>query len=204
MGGFYFYRLRTLLLCVESGLHKHRFALLFILIFETLKLSCMVRVVVIGLLLLNIGLVNCIQAQDKPTVFRKAHFYKVMESGTETELNNELELVQSADLSGKAAFEGALLMKKASVVKGAKRKLDLFKAGHQKLEAVLKKDSSNAEARFLRLMIQEHAPGIVHYKTQLANDRLYVLNNFDKLSTPVQQAIKEYSKQSTILKPADF
>lgn len=164
----------------------------------------MIRVVLTGLLLLQVGLINCVLAQDKSSGFKRGDFFSVMESGNEASLNNELEMVKTASFANRGAFEGALLMKKASVVGGAKKKFDLFKAGHKKLEAVLKKDSSDVETRFLRLMIQEHAPRIMGYKSELASDRLYILKNFGKLSPAVQQAIKDYSKQSDILKPTDF
>jgi hypothetical protein len=42
------------------------------------------------------------------------------------------------------------------------------------------------------------------YKSDIARDKACILLRFDKLSPVVQQAIKEYSKESTILKPADF
>ena len=65
-------------------------------------------------------------------------------------------------------------MKKAGIINGAGKKLNLFKAGRKKLEAEIKKDSSNVELRFLRLMTQENAPGILGYKNELQTDREYI------------------------------
>ena len=90
------------------------------------------------------------------------------------------------------------------MVTGPKKKLDLFKEGHKKLEAALNKDSSNTEFRFLRLMIQEHAPGLLGYKRELEKDRLYIKNNFKKLPPVLQDAVISYSKESKILKPGDL
>jgi hypothetical protein len=162
------------------------------------------RCLAIGCLLLILAAAgDSIAAQDRGG-FKRTAFYGCMRSNDEQAVNEQLDILKTAGIAEQPAFEAALLMKKASLVNGAKKKLDLFKSGHKKLEAAIKKDSSNAEFRFLRLMIQEHAPGLMGYKSDIARDKACILRRFDKLSPVVQQAIKEYSKESTILKPADF
>ena len=66
------------------------------------------------------------------------------------------------------------------------------------------KDKDNGELRFLRLMIQEHAPGILNYKDDLEKDSLYIRQSFKKLPADVQQAITDYSKTSKVLRSEDF
>ena len=83
-------------------------------------------------------------------------------------------------------------------------KLNIFKEGHRKLEAVIKKDNMNAELRFLRLIIQENAPGILGYKSDLKQDSELIKKSFTDLPQVVQQAIIDYSKKSKILNPSDF
>ena len=95
-------------------------------------------------------------------------------------------------------------MRKAGLAKGASNKLSLFKSGHKKLEESIKKNNSNAEFRFLRLIIQEHAPGILGYKNDMQQDVDYIKKSYKDLPQAVQQAISNYSKQSKILNPADF
>ena len=68
----------------------------------------------------------------------------------------------------------------------------------------LLKDSVNGEYHFLRLSIQEHAPEIVKYRTELEADKQYIIKTFKNLLPAVQQAIIEYSKNSIILHPQDF
>ena len=136
--------------------------------------------------------------------FKKSIFYSTMAGNNEEAINKQLDLLKTSTIKEKGAYEGALLMKKAGVVGGAKKKLDLFKEGHKKLEAVLQKDSTNTEYRLLRLMIQEHAPGILGYKKDLEQDKLYIKNNFKKLPPVVQEAALDYSKESKILKPGDL
>jgi hypothetical protein len=155
-------------------------------------------------LLLQIISNNFIFAQQKEGDFDKSSFYRAMRGNKEDGVNKQLALVKTAVFAEKMAYEGALLMKKAGIVSGLKKKLDLFKAGHNELEAVLQKDSTNIEFRFLRFMIQEHAPGMLGYKGQLEKDRIYIKNNYKKLPAAVQEAVVDYSKESKILKPADL
>ena len=147
---------------------------------------------------------NCVFAQESENNFKKNNFYIAMGGKNEEAINKQLDILQMGTIANKDAYEGALLMKKASLAGGPKKKLDLFKKGHKKLEGVLQKDSLNAEFRFLRLMIQEHAPGILNYNKEMEKDKLYIKNNFKKLPPDVQDAVRDYSKDSKILKPADL
>ncbi|MDR3716929.1 MAG: hypothetical protein P4L51_29315 [Puia sp.] len=137
-------------------------------------------------------------------VFDKQAFYKVMETGDLGQINDELTKIGSASLPEKEAYEGALLMRKAGLTGNPADKLKFFKAGRIKLESSLIKDSSNGEYHFLRLTIQEHAPGIVRYHAELKKDSRYLHDTFKSLSPVVRQAIIDYSKNSKILRPEDF
>lgn len=167
-------------------------------------MTTIIRLAVACLLFTRVSPGNAVMAQERPAGFSKTDFYNAMQSASEEAVNKQLEIIKTTGIAGKDAFEGALLMKKAGLINGPKKKLDLFKAGHRKLESILQKDSSNLEFRFLRLMVQEHAPGILGYKAELTKDRLFIITNFEKLSPIVQQAIKDYSKESKVLKPKDF
>ena len=158
----------------------------------------------ICLLMLLLPGAGRLYAQEDDNRFTKKEFYAVMAEKNEAAIDKQLQLLKAVLTTDKTAYEGALLMKKAGLVSGAKKKLDLFKQGHKKLESILQKDSSNAEFRFLRLMIQEHAPGIVRYKGELEKDNMFIKNNFKKLQPVVQEAVQQYSKTSKILKTADL
>jgi hypothetical protein len=144
------------------------------------------------------------QAKNVPQNFDRVAFYAAMASGKLEEINAQLDIINKSSFAEKIAFEGTLLMNKAGLISGAGNKLSTFKAGHKKLEAEIQKDSSNAEFRFLRLMIQEHAPGFLGYKSELQNDKEYIRKNFKKLLPAVQHAVTDYSQKSKILKPADL
>jgi hypothetical protein len=136
--------------------------------------------------------------------FDRNTFYAAMASGKLEDVNAQLNIINKSSFAEKNAFEGTLLMSKAGLINGPGNKLSTFKAGHKKLEAEILKDSLNTEFRFLRLMIQEHAPGILGYKSELQNDKEYIRKNFKKLLPAVQHAVTDYSQKSKILKPADL
>ncbi len=158
----------------------------------------------ICLLLIVTIFANPLFAQETAGGFKKTDFYSAMQGSKEDAVNKQLALLKTTDIAGRDAYEGALLMKKAGIIGGPQKKLNLFKEGHKKLEAVLGKDSTNTEFRFLRLMVQEHAPGILGYKSELEKDKLFIKNNYKKLAAVVQEAVINYSKESKILKPADL
>ncbi|MET0300615.1 MAG: hypothetical protein ABW036_12665, partial [Flavitalea sp.] len=91
------------------------------------------------------------------------------------------------------------------LISGAGKKLKTFKAGHEQLEASITADKDNAEYRFMRLMIQEQAPGILGYKGEIKNDSDYIRKSFKTLPKNVQEAIVNYAQtKSKALSAKDF
>ena len=109
-----------------------------------------------------------------------------------------VEILKNATSEDKDAFEGALLMKKAGLVTPPREKLNLFKSGHFKLESAIKNHIDNVEYRFLRVIIQENAPGIVHYKKDLTADCDLIKKAYSKLLPSLQQQIVNYGKVSRL------
>ncbi|MBA3674032.1 MAG: hypothetical protein H0W75_03600 [Chitinophagaceae bacterium] len=136
--------------------------------------------------------------------FDKVNFYSVMSGGKLKEINNELKILNLTTIKEKEAYEGALLIRKAGIVKVAAEKLKLFKKGRIKLESALLNDKGNGEYHFLRLTIQENAPKVVKYKANIETDRQYIKKSFANLPTDIQQVIIDYSKTSKVLHPQDL
>ena len=136
--------------------------------------------------------------------FDKPAYYKVIKDGSVDDINKEIDLVDASAIPEKDAYKGTLLMRKAGLVKKPKDKLAFFKEGRIKLETVIHDNGSNTEYRFLRLIIQEHAPKITKYRAQVEEDKEYIKKNFSSLSPVVQDVVKDYSKTSAILHPGDF
>jgi hypothetical protein len=89
-------------------------------------------------------------AKMKPSAqsFDREAFYTVMASGNMEEINNELILVRAQSINEKEAYEGALLMRKAGLLKKPEEKLKAFKSGRIKLETALLDNNENGEYRF--------------------------------------------------------
>lgn len=160
-----------------------------------------IRSLVFGLLVL---LVNVGFAQK--TQFSRTKYYAAMAADNLENLVDLEKILSSGTLKqpNREAFQGALLMKKAGLLSGAREKLNVFKTGHQLLEKEIKNDADNVELRFLRLMIQEHAPKVVRYRDNIEEDRRFITEYFYQLKPEVQQAVLNYSKQFKTLQPSAF
>jgi hypothetical protein len=136
--------------------------------------------------------------------FEKSAFYAAMAGTDLAAVDSELDMLKDAPAKERDGYEGALLMKKASLQKKAKDKLSFFKAGRIKLETALMADPDNTEFHFLRLAIEEHAPKIVKYHKDIDTDKALVIKNYKNQSPAVQHAILDYSKNSKVLHKEDF
>lgn len=136
--------------------------------------------------------------------FDKTVFYHIIASGDRDAVDSELTLLGKEISTENDAYMGALLMRKAGLLVLPGERLRSFKAGRIKLESALSKDSANGEYHFLRLIIQEHAPGIVRYSNDLQTDQDHIRRSFKTLPPAVQKAIIDYSKNSKTLRPEDF
>ncbi|MEO7313045.1 MAG: hypothetical protein ABIX01_21845 [Chitinophagaceae bacterium] len=151
---------------------------------------------------LNLLLMVClasVQGKAQPG-FNRSAFYSVLATGTASDIETQLNVVNGSAITEKEAYTGTLLMKKAELVAKAKDKLKFFKSGRSKLEASILKDIENTEYRFLRLIIQEHAPKVVKYRGEVAEDSQLIRSNFKSLSPSLQEVIIDYSKKSKVLK----
>lgn len=144
------------------------------------------------------------QAKIISSKFDKAAFYAIIKTGDKDEVENELNVVTASTISEKEAYEGFLLMRKAGLVSRPAEKLKLFKQGRIKLETAIMNDHDNAEYHFLRLIIEEKAPGIVKYRKDLEADKEIVIKAYKNMPQVVQQAMVDYSKNSKILHTPDL
>ena len=136
--------------------------------------------------------------------FDKSAFYEVLKNGDVGEIDTQIALVEASPIKEKGAYDGVLLMKKAGLVKKPKDKLGFFKEGRIKLETAILNDRDNAELQFLRLTIEENAPKIVRYRSDIQNDKTNIIKNYKTLPEAVQQAILQYCKKSKVLHAEEF
>ncbi len=127
-------------------------------------------------------------------------FYTVLKKNNLQEIEKKInQLATNKESSVNNAYLGTLLMKKSDFLKDLKTKIATFKKGHQLLEKEISENQSNTEYRFLRLAIQENAPKILKYNTNIEDDALFITKNHYKLNKGLKIIILEYSKQSILL-----
>lgn len=150
--------------------------------------------------LLITGFARTVRAQQ----FEKSAFYRIMDTGDLTAIDAQIEIVRASSQKYKDGYEGALLMRKADKLGIPLQKLKYFKQGRIKFDTALRDDPDNTEYHFLRLAIQEHAPKIVKYHSDIEKDEAIIKKHFKNLPQSVQQAILDYCKNSKVLHAEDF
>lgn len=132
-------------------------------------------------------------------------FYRVFATGNLNEINTYLQNLESTEPSSQIyAYKGALLMKKAGLEKAPIVKLNTFKSGHKLLESEILKNPNDIEFHFLRLVIQESAPEILNYSSNLKEDKELVIKGYSNLDSFIKEYILQYSKESKVLTTKDF
>lgn len=128
-------------------------------------------------------------------------FYAVIAGNSVEQIDNLLAEIESSGNAGKNAdiYKGALYARKAGLVKAPAERLELFKKGRLLIEQEIARDPSNAEFRFIRLIIQEHAPKAVRYQQNVTEDAELVISKFDLLNKEIKEEIRKYSKTSQYL-----
>ncbi len=134
----------------------------------------------------------------------REQFFKAFSSGNVEQIDHVLAIFKDTDGKMARAYEGALLMKKADLIKGAGEKLKMFKKGHEIFEGELAADPDNAELRFIRLCIQENAPKILKYRKEIEADKAFVVKSFPSLPADVQKHITDYAGSSKVLRPDEL
>lgn len=137
-------------------------------------------------------------------IFDKSGYYHVMASGDLAAIDSELVVLNHASIREKEAYEGALQMKKAGLLRRPKEKLAVFRSGATKLEKAMAEDTANGEYHFLRLIVQEHAPAVVHYHNDEEKDSAFIYRAFKTLPPVVQKAIRDYCPHSKLLHVKDL
>ena len=77
------------------------------------------------------------------------------------------------------------------------KKLSVFNEGKKKLEQLIKKYPSNTDLRYLRLVIQENAPVIVNYKSNIISDKKYLSEKLKQVDS--SDYLDIYIKKNTSL-----
>ena len=97
-------------------------------------------------------------------------------------LIEELKNVNEID-GVELAYLGALETIWANHVSNPFSKLRTFNIGKEKIETAVKRTPDDPEIRYLRLSVQENAPGFLGYNNEIETDRKYLKNNLDNVES---------------------
>lgn len=161
-----------------------------------LKNACMFKILSVCFLILSFSSFAAIDRKS---------FYAAMSGDDLSAITSvKKQLNAAAESSDKKALLGALLMKESQFEKTPKLKLEKFNQGKTALEAEIKKQSSNTEYRFLRLLIQENAPKVLKYNSNISSDASFIVSNISKTNSTLKTTIMEYAKTSKSLQEAGY
>lgn len=130
----------------------------------------------------------------------KTAFYKILSSSKEEMIvNYRKKLAVNLTSYDAKAYHASLIMKEAKFAISPFTKLERFNKGKELLESVIALNKNNTEYRFLRLMVQENAPSILGYDTNIKQDSQLIKTGFSQLSETIQTVVLNYSKTSNNL-----
>ena len=132
--------------------------------------------------------------------FSKSEYFKVIQGKDAKAIQKLITSIEQSSASfDRTAYLGALTMKSANFKDTPKEKLEVFKKGKDLLEKAITANKKNIEYRFLRLMIQENAPKIIKYSSNIKEDATWIKEHYTNCSSEIIQAIKNYAAQSVVL-----
>jgi hypothetical protein len=132
--------------------------------------------------------------------FSREQFYDALSSTNLALINQQFELLKQLTSNELTAFTGTLMMKKAALITNPKERLNEFKNGRLKLEAIILKDTSNVEFRFMRLIIQENAPKFLGYNGDIPKDSYFIRQKINNINVVLRKIILNYNTTSKALK----
>ena len=128
---------------------------------------------------------------------QRSNYYEVLNKGNKQQLLNTIDnLPNTGSLNLKKAYTGALYCKLASFHVNVADKVRDFKKGAELLEKAIAIEPMNTELRFLRLTIQENAPPILRYNSNISNDCMWIKSTLDKQTIELKLIITNYAKSS--------
>jgi len=112
-----------------------------------------------------------------------------------------LKLTADADTAvpTQTAYRGAALMIAAQFASGISGKLKLFNEGKDLMVKVVEAAPESVEVRFLRMTVQENAPGFLLYKGDLQQDKDFILGHFSaEKDAGLKKMIRTHARTSSV------
>lgn len=152
------------------------------------------KLIAIYLIFITFGL-QSISLESVRSDFRTA----AKDNAKVSQFNNALKHINENDMVELIAYKGAGITLKSRLSKKIKDKRAFFIKGVNFIELAIDKEPDNIELRFIRLGIQENTPKLLKYKTKIAEDKSFILANYNTIrSKSLKKHIKLFVQQSDV------
>ena len=115
---------------------------------------------------------------------------------TATAFNDKLKTVVIDSNKTLVAYKGAGMTILSKFQKKTGDKMRGFKEGAKLIEMALKSEPNNAEIRMIRLSIQENVPGVVNYRKNRKEDKIFLLEHYKEQPKALSIYLKNFILQS--------
>ena len=102
---------------------------------------------------------------------------------------NSIAVLESDNSPIAAGYRGALTIVLAKHTDNVFKKWNYFQQGKILLEESVRRSPNNVELRFLRLSIQYNIPAILAYRSEIADDKKYIISHLSEISDPNLKSI---------------
>lgn len=96
------------------------------------------------------------------------------------------------------AYKAASVVLKAKYTRGFISKTRLFNRGTDLLEDTIEDAPDNYEARLIRLNIQDNVPWITGYKSEIKEDKAFLIKHYNEQPKDLKLFTKKYIEQSDV------
>lgn len=156
-----------------------------------MKLLLFISILAISAPSLNIDELRSIYFSGMKNQSETDQFFNLFQN--EKELKTpELKAYYGAAHTLKAKFARAPIDKKAFFTKGA-----------QFIEDAIKEAPKNFEVRLIRLSVQENSPAVVKYKSNIDEDKAFILKEYDSQNKVLKLCAQSYIQESKVFTEAE-
>lgn len=142
----------------------------------------------------------CLPLQAQSVEEIQKEYIKASDSKENTEKFYTLMESVALNTPVKKAYKGASLMM-YSKQSGELRQM--LKEGKKLIEEAVKEAPTDIEVHFIRLSVQEHLPKIVPYRSNIVEDKDFILQNLGNESEKMRKYIKGYISKSKVFTQGD-
>ncbi len=159
---------------------------------------------ILGTFVLTIILFNTVNAQTLNLYDVRKDFNKGVKD--EDLCKKYLQTLQAkAKTPLEKGYEAAFHMFMAKHTSNPFKKMGYFKDGKKMLESQIKTEPNNIELRFIRLCIQYHIPDFLGYKSNIEEDKSFLVSNLYKLEDDkTKDIIYNYLKGANMYKQSEL